>query len=126
MAMSPYRSAPGSESTSTRTPSNAIASPEPTAPPASLRAWSVVGLMWIAYFINYIDRQVVFSIFPVLRSELGFSSDQLGLVGGIFLWVYSLANPIVGRLADVVSRRVLILASLALWSLATLGTGSSS
>jgi MFS family permease len=81
--------------------------------------------MWIAYFINYVDRQVVFSIFPVLRSELGFRSDQLGLVGGIFIWVYSLANPIVGRLADVASRRVLILSSLALWSLATLGTGSS-
>jgi MFS family permease len=92
---------------------------------APLRAWGVVGLLWIAFLINYVDRQVVFSIFPVLRRELGFRSEQLGLIGGIFIWVYSLVNPFVGRLADVVSRRLLILSSLVLWSLATLGTGSS-
>jgi len=27
----------------------------------------MVGLLWIAYLVNYGDRQVVFSIFPVLN-----------------------------------------------------------
>ena len=36
-------------------------------------------------FIYYIDRQVVFSIFPALRGDLGFTSVQLGLIGSIFL-----------------------------------------
>jgi hypothetical protein len=29
-------------------------------------AWAVAALVWFAYFLNDIDRQVVFSIFPVL------------------------------------------------------------
>ncbi len=85
----------------------------------------MVGLLWIAYFTNYIDRQVVFSIFPSLRDEFGLSSAQLGLVGTVFTWVYSLCMPFSGRLADVVSRRRMIVASLVLWSLCTLGTGTS-
>ncbi|HYM05884.1 MAG TPA: MFS transporter [Terriglobales bacterium] len=93
---------------------------------ASRLAWTTVGFLWFAYFLNYLDRQVVFSIFPVLRSSLGFSDTQLGLVGTLFIWVYSLCMPITGRLADVARRNRLVISSLALWSLATLGSGLSS
>lgn len=88
-------------------------------------AWTAVVFLWFAYFLNYLDRQVVFSIFPVLRSDLGFSDTQLGLVGTLFIWVYSLCMPITGRLADVVRRDRLVISSLVLWSFATLGTGLS-
>src|SRR5215472_2950875 len=86
-------------------------------------AWAMVGLLWFAYLLNYLDRQVVFSIFPVLRSDLHFSDAQLGLVGTMFTWVYSLCMPVTGRLADRVRRDRLVVCSLVLWSLATLGTG---
>lgn len=92
--------------------------------PARL-AWFTVGLLWLAYLINYLDRQVVFSIFPVLARELHFSDAQLGLIGTVFIWVYSLCMPFTGRLADVVRRDRLVVVSLVLWSLATLGTGLS-
>lgn len=89
-------------------------------------AWAIVALLSFAYLLNYLDRQVVFSIFPVLRSELGFTDTQLGLVGTLFIWVYSLCMPLTGRLADVLRRDRLVIASLVLWSLATLCTGLSS
>lgn len=89
------------------------------------RAWRVVGLLWFTFLINYVDRQVVFSIFPPLRRDLRFTETQLGLIGSIFTWVYSLSMPLAGRLADLLPRRRIVLASLILWSLATLGTGSS-
>ena len=60
------------------------------------RAWVVVALLWVAYFLNYTDRQLVFSIFPVFRSELKFTDAQLGWTGTIFLWVYALMSPIAG------------------------------
>jgi MFS family permease len=88
-------------------------------------AWTTVAFLWFAYLLNYMDRQVVFSIFPVLRSGLGFTDTQLGLVGTLFIWVYSLCMPLTGRLADIARRDRLIISSLALWSLATLGTGLS-
>jgi MFS family permease len=85
----------------------------------------IVGLLWIAYLINYTDRQAVFSIFPVLRQELGFSETQLGLLGTVFLGVYSLSCPLTGWLADRWRADLLLPASLVLWSLATLGTALS-
>lgn len=88
-------------------------------------AWATVACLWLAYLLNYLDRQVVFSIFPVLRADLGFSDTQLGLVGTLFIWVYSLCMPLTGRLADVVRRDRLVISSLVLWSVATLGTGLS-
>ena len=92
---------------------------------ASRRAWTIVGLLWVAYLINYADRQAVFSIFPVLRRELGFTETQLGLVGTVFLGVYSLSCPLTGWLADRWRAGLLLPASLVLWSLATLGTAMS-
>jgi len=94
-------------------------------PSGAKRAWSVVGLLWIAFLINYLDRQVVFSILPVLTRELGFSNTQLGLTGTVFTWVYCLAMPFAGRLADLVRRDRLVIGSILLWSVATLGTGLS-
>jgi MFS family permease len=85
--------------------------------------WYLVGLMWGAFVLNYVDRQVVFSIFPVLSRDLHFSSTELGLIGSVFTWTYSLAMPVAGRIGDIVRRERLIVSSLVLWSLATYGTG---
>lgn len=87
--------------------------------------WRVVFFLWIAFSLNYIDRQAVFSIFPVLRKELGFTSSQLGLIGTLFAWLYALCMPLAGYFADGLRRERLIVASLILWSATTLGTAVS-
>jgi MFS family permease len=88
-------------------------------------AWLLVGFMWVAYFLNYSDRQVVFSIFPILKSQLGFSDTQLGLTGSVFLWVYALCSPIAGQIGDRYSKKTLVVLSLFLWSGVTTLTGLS-
>ena len=92
---------------------------------ASPNAWVLVGLLWLTYVINYTDRQSVFSIFPVLRRDLGFTDVQLGLIGSVFIWVYSLCTPFAGRIADRFPRNQLIVASAVLWSLTMFGLASS-
>jgi len=87
------------------------------------RAWLLVAFMWVAYLLNYSDRQAVFSIFPVLKSELGFTDAQLGLTGSVFLWVYALCSPIAGQIGDRFSKRKLVVVSLLLWSAVTALTG---
>jgi MFS family permease len=107
--------------------------PAPVRDTAAVRAvaatttfgWTALAFLWFAYALNYLDRQVVFSIFPVLRSDLHFSDAQLGLVGTVFTWVYSLCMPFTGRLADVLRRDRMVICSLVLWSAATLGTALS-
>jgi MFS family permease len=88
-------------------------------------AWTVVALLWAAYFLNYTDRQIVFSVYPALKKELHFSDAQLGLIGSTFLWVYALGMAVSGRIADLVPRHKIVIVSLILWSLCTLGTGLS-
>ncbi len=87
--------------------------------------WIVTGTLWLTFFLSYIDRQAVFSIFPVLRQELHFTDAQLGLVGSVFIWVYSFCFIFSGRLADVFRGDRLILTSVTLWSLTMLGTATS-
>lgn len=90
-----------------------------------LSPWLVVALLWIAFLINYVDRQALFSIYPVLKRDLRLTDPELGLAGTVFIWTYSLCMPFTGRLADVFRRDRIIIASIILWSLATLGTGIS-
>lgn len=90
-----------------------------------LGPWTIVVFLSAAFVINYIDREVVFAIFPLLQRDLRFSPTQLGLAGSLFTWTYSLSMPVAGRLADVIQRRWMVCASLVLWSIATLGTAFS-
>lgn len=87
--------------------------------------WTLVALLSVAFVLNYMDRQVVFAIFPILRKEMSFSETQLGLAGSVFTWTYSMAMPFAGRLADIIPRHRLVIASLILWSVATVATGLS-
>ena len=79
--------------------------------------------MWGAYFLNYCDRQAIFSMFPALKAGLALTDTQLGLTGSLFLWVYGLGCPIAGQIADRFSKRVLVVLSLAVWSVVTAATG---
>ena len=83
----------------------------------------LVAFMWGAYFLNYCDRQAVFAMFPSLRADLGMSDTQLGYVGAVFLWVYAFGCPVSGWLGDRYSKRLLVVLSLVVWSIVTLGTG---
>lgn len=87
------------------------------------RAALLVAFMWVAYFLNYCDRQAVFSMTGSLKADLKMSDTQLGLIGAIFLWVYAFACPIAGQLGDRYSKRLLVVISLVIWSLVTVATG---
>ena len=60
--------------------------------------WWVVGMLWLVCFINYADRQSIFSVFPLLRTELRLSDLELGIAGASFMWVYALFGPVAGWL----------------------------
>src|SRR5262245_31089332 len=53
------------------------------------------------------------------------SNLELGWVGSLFIWFYSLASPLGGRLADRYGAGRMVLVSLLLFSGATLATGLS-
>jgi len=85
--------------------------------------WLVVASLWAVGCLNYMDRQAIFSVFPLLRNEFSMSNVQLSLLGSAFLWAYSIASPAGGYLGDRYSRKAVILSSLLVFSLSTLATG---
>lgn len=87
------------------------------------KAALLVAFMWVAYFLNYCDRQAVFSMTGSLKTDLKMTDTQLGLIGAIFLWVYAFGCPIAGQIGDRFSKRLLVVISLVIWSLVTVATG---
>lgn len=79
-------------------------------------------MLWFVCFLNYADRLAIFSVFPLLGTELHLTSFQLGVIGGSFMWLYALCGPFAGWLSDRISRRTLILGALIFWSLTTAAT----
>lgn len=79
-------------------------------------------MLWVVCVFNYADRQAIFSVFPLLKSELGLSDVQLGVVGSAFMWVYAVMGPAAGWIGDKVSRKGIILGALIFWSAVTAGT----
>lgn len=59
-------------------------------------ASAIAVLLLFVWMLNYLDRQVLFSIFPPLQHEMHVTSLQLGLLGTVFLWVYAFCSPLAG------------------------------
>src|SRR6185369_15835401 len=87
--------------------------------------WWVVVMLWFVCFFNYADRQAIFSVFELLKSEMSLSDVQLGIVGASFMWVYALIGPIAGLVGDRFNRKTLIITGLVFWSLITIATALS-
>lgn len=85
--------------------------------------WIAVGVIWLIALLNYADRMTIFSVFPVLRREMGFSDVTLALLGSTFLWTYAVSSPLGGYLGDRFSRRRVILFSLMIFTLITFASG---
>lgn len=90
---------------------------------SNLWPWLLLVLLWGVALLNYLDRQVIFSIFPLLQSDLHASSIQLGLTGTLFLLTYGAMSPFAGVAADRFGQGRIIVASLLIWSVASFMAG---
>ncbi len=78
-----------------------------------------LGLLLAVNLLNYIDRQVLFAVFPLIKTDLGLSDTELGFLGSAFMFSYLLLAPLFGWLGDHWSRVRLASGGLVVWSLAT-------
>lgn len=93
----------------------------PNAPPI---AWYAVFVLMVMYIISFIDRQVISLFVEPLKRDLSLSDTQISLLQGLsFALFYTLLGLPIGRLADSVNRRNLIMAGVGLWSLMTAACG---
>ncbi len=85
------------------------------------QAYLVLVILTAINFLNYIDRQIIYAVFPLIKGEMLLSDKQLGFIGSAFVIIYLITSPIFGRLGDLVSRKGIIAIGVGLWSLATIG-----
>lgn len=70
-------------------------------------------LMWLAYASLYLGRVNLAIALPVMRMDLGWTTVQAGLIGGLFFWVYAVGQLINGHLGDRLPSKGIVLAGLA-------------
>jgi len=92
--------------------------------PSAGYAWYVVGVLTFVYVFSWIDRQILNLMVQPIRRDLQISEVQMSLLMGFsFAVFYTFFGLFLGRLADSKSRRGLIAAGFALWSVFTAGCG---
>jgi len=85
--------------------------------------WSIVGLVTVALFINYVDRGAVPTAAHLIQDELGLSPRQLGVLFSAFFWTYSILQVPIGWVAERYGAHRVMAAGLALWGCATMLVG---
>src|SRR5215469_8712596 len=71
-------------------------------------------------FFNYVDRNVLFAVQPLIQSEFKIDDAKMGFLTTAFFICYMVAAPLVAPLADRYPRRWIMAAGAVVWSLATL------
>jgi ACS family hexuronate transporter-like MFS transporter len=82
--------------------------------------WYICGLLFFATTINYVDRQVLGLLKPVLEKELHWREADYGWIVFSFQLAYALMMPFAGRLIDWAGTRLGYAVAVALWSLAAM------
>ncbi|MBI5243820.1 MAG: MFS transporter [Elusimicrobia bacterium] len=85
----------------------------------------VLCLLFAVNLVNYIDRQVLYALLPLVKAEFGASDAMLGALASAFMIVYMCAAPPIGYLADRTRRVFWIAFGLVFWSVATVFSGLS-
>ena len=101
--------------------------PIPQAQASSLREkvgnyrWTICGLLFFAATINYIDRQVIGILKPVLQTEIGWTEVGYSWVVFSFQAAYAIGFIFVGQLMDRIGTRKGFSLSIVFWSVAAMG-----
>lgn len=83
-------------------------------------AWFAFAMTLALMVFDYIDRQVIVSLFPYIKADWGLSDKQLGALVSVVSVTVALGALPIALFADRASRVKSIVAMAAVWSLATI------
>jgi MFS transporter, ACS family, hexuronate transporter len=83
--------------------------------------WVIVGLLFFATTINYIDRQILSLLKPILDEQLKWTNEEFGIVNGAFQAAYAVSMLVFGWFIDKYGTKIGYAVSIAAWSVAAMG-----
>lgn len=87
-------------------------------------AWYVVVILFLAFVVSYIDRQIISLLVDPIKADLDITDTQIGLLQGFaFTVFYTFAGIPLGRLADKKNRKIIISLGMLIWSIMTFACG---
>ena len=85
--------------------------------------WLVLAVFVLSSAINYLDRQSLATLAPLVRAEFHLSNTQFGLILTAFSIAYMASAPFAGMLIDGIGLNRAISLAVGLWSCAGIATG---
>ena len=80
--------------------------------------WIIVTLIFLATTINYIDRQIIGLLKPLLEVEFNWSETDFAHIVMAFTAAYAIGLLVIGRLIDKIGTRIGYAFIICLWSIA--------
>jgi ACS family hexuronate transporter-like MFS transporter len=91
-----------------------------TARPVRNLRWIVAAALFLATLINYLDRQILSVVAPMLRRDLHLSNSEYAYAINAFLIPYAIMYAVGGKIIDWLGARRGLAWSLGIWSIASL------
>jgi len=88
--------------------------------PLTRYRWVICGLLFFATTINYVDRQILSLLKPILDSKLGWTDTQFGAINSVFQASYGVSVIFFGWFVDRFGTKLGYALSMGAWSLAAL------
>ncbi|XP_045536759.1 protein spinster isoform X2 [Papilio machaon] len=85
----------------------------------TFREYMTVGILCFVNLINYMDRFTIAGVLADVKSEFNIGDDWAGLLQTVFVIAYMVFAPMFGYLGDRYSRRKIMAAGVALWTMTT-------
>jgi ACS family hexuronate transporter-like MFS transporter len=82
--------------------------------------WTICALLFFATTINYVDRQVLGLLAPLLQTKIGWNEIQYGHIVTAFQVAYALGLVAMGQFIDRVGTRLGYAVAIGIWSLSAM------
>jgi len=83
--------------------------------------WWIIGLIFLATLINYIDRLTISVLAPVITRDLNLTNTEFGGILTWFLLAYTISQGLSGKLYDRIGTKRGFICSILVWSVAAIG-----
>ena len=85
--------------------------------------WAILGVLFLAGILNYVDRQALSILAPRIQRDLGLDDLGYAHIVQCFLFAYCVSYLAAGWITDRLGTRLTLALSLAWWSAANMATG---